>query len=214
MSSFESIEVWHKPKTRPKELTTQEFTIIPDTLTVRVIKYYIPSSGYRTKYVILVTTLLDPEVYPTTEIMRLYGQRWNVELDLKHLKTTLGMDILRGKTPEMVRKEIYTYLLAYNLLLTLMWEAGTTYKIDPLRLSIQGTRQHLDNFIPQLAFASNQKRVQLYQVLLKIIAHELVPQRQGRCESRVRKRRPKAYPLMTKPRQILRQDCFAANAFR
>lgn len=95
-----------------------------------------------------------------------------------------------------------------------MWEAGTTYKIDPLRLSIQGTRQHLDNFIPHLAFASNQKRVQLYQVLLKIIAHELVPQRQGRCESRVRKRRPKAYPLMTKPRQILRQDCFAANAFR
>ncbi len=214
LSSFESIEVWHKPKTRPKGLTTQEFTIIPDTLTVRVIKYYIPSSGYRTKYVILVTTLLDPEVYHTTEIMRLYGQRWNVELDLKHLKTTLGMDILRGKTPEMVRKEIYAYLLAYNLLRTLMWEAGTTYKIDPLRLSIQGTRQHLDNFIPQLAFASNQKRVQLYQVLLKIIAHELVPQRQGRCESRVRKRRPKAYPLMTKPRQILRQDCFAANAFR
>ncbi len=183
-------------------------------MTVRVIKYYIPSPGYRTKYVILVTTLLDPEVYPTTEIMRLYGQRWDVELDLKHLKTTLGMDILRGKTPEMVRKEIYVHLLAYNLLRTVMWEAGTTHKVDPLRLSLQRTRQHLDNFIPQLAFASNQKRVQLYQILLEIIAHKLVPQRQGRCESRVRKRRPKAYPLMTKPRQILRQDCFAANAFR
>ena len=65
-----------------------------------------------------------------------------VELDLKHLKTTLGMDILRGKTPEMVRKEIYAHLLAYNLLRTLMWEAGTIYQVDPLRLSIQGTRQH------------------------------------------------------------------------
>ena len=213
LSSFESIEVWQKPKTRPKGLTPEEFTSLPNTLTVRVIKYYIPSPGYRTKYVTLVTTLLDPKVYPTTEIMRLYGQRWEVELDLKHLKTTLGMDILRGKTPAMVRKEIYAYLLAYNLLRTLMWEAGTTYKVDPLRLSVQGTRQHLNNFIPQLAFASNRKRVQLYQALLKIIVHKLVPKRPRRCEPRVRKRRSKAYPLMTKLRQILRQDCFAANAF-
>lgn len=98
MSFFESIEVWHKPKTRPKGLSPEEFTSIPKTLTVRVVKYYIPSPGYRTKHVILVTTLLDPKVYPPTEIMRLYGQRWEVELDLKHLKTTLDMDILRGKT--------------------------------------------------------------------------------------------------------------------
>lgn len=158
--------------------------------------------------------MLDTEVYPTTEIMRLYGQRWDVELDLKHLKTTLGMDILRGKTPQMVRKEIYAHLLAYNLLRTLMWEAGTIYKVEQLRLSIQATRQHLDNFIPQLALASNQKRVQLYQALLKLIVHKLVPERPKRCEPRVRKRRPKAYPLMTKPRQSLRQDCFTANAFR
>lgn len=75
LSSFESIEVWRKPSTRPKWLTPEEFAIIPKTLTVRVIKYYIPSPGYRTKDVTLVTTLLDPEVYSTTEIMRLYGQR-------------------------------------------------------------------------------------------------------------------------------------------
>lgn len=185
ISSFESIEVWHKPKTRPNGLTPEEFTNIPKSLTVRVIKYYIPSPGYRTKYVILVTTLLDTEVYPTTEIMRLYGQRWEVELDLKHLKTTLDMDVLRGKTPEMVRKEIYAHLLAYNLLRTVMWEAGTLHQVDPLRLSIQGTRQHLDNFIPQLAFATNRKRVQLYRALLKIIVHKLVPERPQRCEPRV-----------------------------
>lgn len=103
LSSFKSIEVWHKPSTHPKGLSSAEFINLPKTLTVRVIKYYIPSPGYRTKYVTLVTTLLDSEVYPTTEIMRLYGQRWDVELDLKHLKTTLGMDILRGKTPQMER---------------------------------------------------------------------------------------------------------------
>ncbi len=106
LSSFESIEVWHQPKTRPKGLSPEEFAQLPKALTIRVIKYYIPSPGFRTKHVTLATTLLDSKVYPTTEIMRLYGQRWQVELDLRHLKTTLDMDILRGKTPEIVRKEI------------------------------------------------------------------------------------------------------------
>lgn len=91
--------------------------------------------------------------------------------------------------------------------------SGTTYKVDPLRLSLQGTRLHLDNFIPQLACASNKKRVQLYQTLLKTIALKLVPERLKRCKPRVRKRCPQSYPLIMKPRQILRQECFAANTF-
>lgn len=99
----------------------------------------------------------------------------------------------------MVRKEIYAYLLAYNLLQAVMLEAGILHKVALLRLSIPGTRQHLYNFIPQLAFASNRKRVQLYQALLKIIVHKLVPERPQRCEPRVRKGRPKSYPLMQKP---------------
>jgi hypothetical protein len=213
LSSYESIEDWHKPKTRPKGLLPEEFAQLPKALTIRVIKYYIPSPGFRTKYVVLATTLLDSKVYPTTEVMRLYGQRWQVELNLRHLKTTLDMDIVRGKTPELVRKEIYAHLLAYNLLRTVMWSAGTTYKVDPFRLSLQGTRHHLDNFIPQLASASTQKRDMLYQTLLKTIVHKLVPERKGRCEPRVRKRRPKAYPLMRKPRQVLPQECFAAKTF-
>lgn len=89
-----------------------------------------------------------------------------------------------------------------------------THNVDPLRLSLQGTRQLFDNFISYLASASTQKRVRLYQTLLKTIAHKLVPERPKRCESRVRKRRPKSYPLMQKPRQVLRQECLAANAFR
>lgn len=115
------------------------------------------------------------------------------------------MEILRGKTPEMVRKEIYGHLLAYNLLRMLMWEAGTTHGINPLRLSLQGTRQHLNNFQEQLAVAGRRKRQRLYRTLLELIAHKPVPERYGRSEPRVRKRRPKSYPVMKQPRTELRR---------
>ena len=116
------------------------------------------------------------------------------------------MDILRCKTPSMVRKEIYVYLLAYNLLRGLMWSAGTTYTTPPLRLSLQGTRHHLNNFIPELLAATSTKRLKIYRTLLKVIAHKAVPDRPARNEPRVRKRRPKTYPLMTKPRHELRKQ--------
>ena len=148
----------------------------------------------------------DTGAYSTINLVKLYGFRWDVELDLKHLKTTLGMDILRSKSPAMVRKEIYAYLLAYNLLRTLMWEAATAYGVQPLRLSLQGTRQHLDNFIPQLLATSGNKRSRIYRILLAMIVHKEVPERPGRSEPRVRKRRPKAYPLMKKPRCVLRKQ--------
>ena len=128
---------------------------------------------------------------------------------MKHIKSTLGMDILRGKTPQMVRQEIYVYLLAYNLLRTVMWQAGTTHGVHPLRLSLQGARQHLNNFQEQLASAGRRKRQRLYRTLLELIAHKPVPERYGRSEPRVRKRRPKSYPLMKQPRQVLRKQLTA-----
>ena len=127
-------------------------------------------------------------------------------MDLRHIKTTLGMDILRCKTPSMIRKEIHVYLLAYNLLRSLMWSAGTTYNTPPNRLSLQGTRHHLLNFIPKLETAHSQKRIRLYCSLLKIIVHKVVPDRPARSEPRVTKRRPKAYPRLTKPRHELRHQ--------
>jgi len=202
----DKIVTWYKPKKRPQGLSKEEFDILPQTITVREIYYCIFIPGFRTQKVSLITTLLDKATYSTLDIVELYSKRWDVELDLRHLKTTLGMDILRCKTPSMVRKEIYVYLLAYNLLRSLMWSAGTTYSTPPLRLSLQATRHHLNNFIPQLLVASSQKRLQIYSTLLKIIAHKAVPERPGRCEPRVRKRRPKAYPLMTKPRHKLRKQ--------
>ncbi|RUS92551.1 IS4 family transposase [Chroococcidiopsis cubana SAG 39.79] len=202
----DKLVTWYKPKVCPKSLSKDEFEALPSTLTVREIYYYIVIPGFRTQRVSLITTLLDRATYPTLEIVRLYGKRWDVELDLRHLKTTLGMDVLRCKTPSMVRKEIYVYLLAYNLLRSLMWSSGTTYGSPPLRLSVQGTRHHLNNFVTQLLAAPIAKGERIYCTLLKVIAHKAVPERPGRSEPRVRKRRPKAYPLMTKSRHELHEQ--------
>jgi hypothetical protein len=202
----DQLVLWNKPKSRPKGLSKEEFAALPLDLVLREVHYYIAIPGFRTKQVTLVTTLVDAVEYPIGELMRLYSSRWEVELDLRHLKTSLGMDVLRGKTPEMVRKELYAYLLAYNLLRTVMWEAGTTYGVNPLRLSLQGTRQHLNNFAEQLAIAPAIKRKKLYQTLLELIVHKPVLERPGRSEPRVKKRRAKAYPVMQKPRSELRRQ--------
>ena len=116
------------------------------------------------------------------------------------------MEVLRCKTTQMVRKELYVYLLAYNLLRTLMWQAVNTYAVPPLRLSLQSARHHLDNFIPELLAATSTQRDQIYRTLLKVIVHKSVPARPGRSEPRVRKRRPKSYPLMKQPRHELRRQ--------
>lgn len=202
----DKLVTWYKPKKCPKGLSDSEFVTLPSTLIVREVYYYIIIPGFRTEQVSLITTLLERKTYPALEIVRLYGERWNAEVNLKHLKTTLGMDILRGKTPQMVRKEIYVFLLAYNLLRGLMWSSGTTYGAPPLRLSLQGTRHYLNNFMTQLLAACSTQRQQFYRTLLKVIAHKAVPLRPGRSEPRVRKRRPKAYPLMKQPRNQLRHQ--------
>uniref|UniRef100_UPI0035CBCA16 IS4 family transposase n=1 Tax=uncultured Nostoc sp. TaxID=340711 RepID=UPI0035CBCA16 len=191
---------WSKPKQCPQGLSQEEFNSLPDRLIVREIYFYIFIPGFRTEQVSLITTLLDTQAYSTLDITSLYQERWDVEINLRHLKTTLGMDILRSKTPAMVRKEIWAFLLAYNLLRTLMWSAGNSYGVSPLRLSLQGTRQHFHNFISQLITATTSERHQIYHTLLKVIVHKEVPLRPARSEPRVRKRRPKFYPLMQEPR--------------
>ncbi len=197
---------WQKPKSCPKGLSKEEFDSLPPNLLLREVHYYIGIPGYRTKQVTLITTLLDIQLYPTLELVKIYKLRWDVELDLKHIKTSLGMDILRGKTPEMVRKEIYIHLLAYNLLRTVMWQSGTQKGVNPLRISLQGTRHHLNNFISELKDATPINRERLYQIMLKLIAHKLLPSRPARVEPRVRKRRPKSYPFMQQPRQLYNQQ--------
>ena len=119
-------------------------------MTVREVKFSVPQKGFRTQSVIVVTTLLDPKEYNKTKLAQLYGLRWQAEVNLDHIKTTLGMEMVRSKTPAMVRKEIYMHLMAYNLLRALMWKAGKEHGVSPLRLSVQGTRSLLQSVLPAL----------------------------------------------------------------
>lgn len=200
------IVTWNKPLRRPTGMSPEAFAQMTDCVKVREVHFLIRQPGFRTREIILVTTLLDAKTYTRTQLAKLYQLRWEVEVDLRHVKTTLGMDVLRGKTPPMVRKEIYVHLMAYNLLRTLMWEAAITQGVSPLRLSLQGTRQHLRHFIPEFIQAASQQRQRLYCTLLRLIVQQAVPERPGRSEPRVRKRRPKAFPVMKQPRSVLKRQ--------
>lgn len=199
----ERLILWTKPKSKPKDISREDFESIPDDLVLREIHAYIRIPGFRTKEILVVTTLLDALEYPSRQILKLYDSRWEAEVNLDHIKTTLGMDILSCKTPDMVRKEIYVYLLAYNLLRSVMYEAGTTFGCNPIRLSLQATRQHLNNFMPKWANKPQVRRQSLYTIMLEKVADSYQKKRVGRVSPRVRKRRPKAYPLMQEPRSVL-----------
>ncbi len=201
--------VWTKPKQRPKNLTLEAYRQLPDTLTVRLLRFSIPHKGFRTKHVTVVTSLLDPLVYRKEDIAQLYGLRWQVELDLRHLKTSMNMDMLRTKSPEMIRKELAIYFLAYNLIRSVMAQAAHLHGRDPLRLSFKGTLQHLNSFLPLLAVANTRERVHYYDTLLRLVAREQLPDRPHRVEPRLVKRRPKWSRWMQQPRAVLKQKLVA-----
>ena len=207
--------LWEKPKIKPKDISQKDFDSLPKDLVLREVHAYICIPGFRTKEIIVVTTLLDSIEYPASDLLKLYDDRWSAEINLRHIKTTLEMDILSCKTPEMVRKEIYTYLLAYNLLRTIMYQAGNLCARDPVRLSLQATRQHLKNFTPEFIRKTKvpgQKiyKIKIYKIMLETVADSYQKPRVGRVEPRVKKRRPKAYPLMQEPRSILRDQMKAS----
>ncbi len=202
--------LWEKPKTKPEGISQKDFDSLPKELVLREVHAYICIPGFRTKEIIVVTTLLDAIEYPAHDILQLYDDRWEAEVNLKHIKTTLGMDILTSKTPGMVRKEIYTYLLAYNLLRTIMYQAGARFNRDSIRFSLQATRQHFNNFIPEIIHKTKVKGQKIYTIMLETVADSYQKLRRGRVEPRVKKRRPKAYPLMQEPRRILRAKMKAA----
>ncbi len=164
-----------------------------------------PVVSFRPTEIILVTTLLDPKRYPKAKLAQLYQLRWLATVvNFKHLKTTLKMEMILAKTPEMVQKEIWVQMLAYNLLRTLMWQAAQQTAVSPLRISEHCTRQQFNHFRPQLAHTSAQDRRRLYSCLLNVMTEQLVPLRPHRHEPRVSKRRPKSFPRMQQPRSILK----------
>jgi len=194
--------VWRKPQVRPAWLSEQEFQALPEVLRVRLIRCRIRRPGKRTQRIVLVTTLLDRTLYQAEELAALYGRRWEVEVDLDHLKTTLGMDVLPGESPEVVMKEVWAHFLAYNLLRALMWEAGERYGVNPLRISLKG--------VVQLIFAHRNLAGTftpryVVRLIIDAIQSNRIPHRPDRYEPRARKRRPKEYDLLNKPREVLRR---------
>jgi len=186
--------VLSKPKQKPDWMSQDEYDQAPATLRVREFQ-----AGGK----IMVTTFLCPKETPKQVLKALYRQRWNVELDLRNIKTTLGMEHLRCKTPEMATKELWVYLLAYNLIRLLMAQAALLADQIPRQLSFKHTVQIWIAW--QQRGGGGHDAVSI-NALLVLIAEPRVGLRPGRIEPRARKRRPKPFPLLTRPRQEARED--------
>jgi hypothetical protein len=201
---------WQRPQQCPQSMTRADFEALPTSLEVREVHVLIQQPGFRPKELIVVTTLVDPKRYPKAKLAHLYQLRWQAtEVNFKHLKTTLKMEMIFAKTPEMVQKEIWVHLLAYNLLRTLMWQSAQQSEVSPLRISLQGTRQQFNQFRPDLAQATTKDRHRLYTTLFSVISDHVVPLRPHRAEPRVTKRRPKSFPRMQQPRSVLKAKLVA-----
>jgi IS4 transposase len=191
---------WTKRK-RPKWLSREHFDALPDTLTLRLVRFRCEVPGWRARTIVLVTTLLDPQLYPAADLAELFHRRWEVETDLRHLKTTMQMDVLRTRSPDMVQREVWAHVLAYNLIRSLMWEAAKRRQDVPLSLSVKGAIQEVMAQWPYSAAAHRPADLRrLYDRLLRGVGCHRVPHRPHRVEPRGRKRRPKHYPMLTKPR--------------
>jgi multisubunit Na+/H+ antiporter MnhG subunit len=180
---------YFKPKACPRWMNREAYSALPDSIVVRELRYQIAQPGCRTREVTLVTTLLDPVLYPAIELAELYAQRWQIETNLRHLKQTLHMDVLRTKTVAGVQKELLMFALVYNLVRLVMLRAAERQGVPPDRISFTDAMRWL-------------RHARCGQALRDL---ELVPRRPGRHEPRVRKRRPKEYDLMTRPRNTLRE---------
>lgn len=198
---------WKKPvRSKASKYTQEDWQDLPETLLLRQIKVTVAQAGFRVSTFYIITTLLDAENYPATEIADLYYQRWDVELFFRDIKTTMGMDILRCKTPSMVRKEILMHLIAYNCIRSLMHEAADREKVEAKAISFKGSLQALRQWEPHLNQANmNPKKQKEYiQLLYESIAGKITPFRPGRSEPRAVKRRPKPFQLLTAPREEMR----------
>jgi IS4 transposase len=198
---------WKRPKRAPADLTPQQWAQLPDQLTVRVVRITTTCRrAFRKHRIDIVTTLLDPVQYPPAALGELYRERWLAELSLRSLKTTLGMDVLRCRSPEMVRKELAVFHIVYNGIRLLMREAARAHQIDPHRLSFAGTRQRLLAWLPRwLTLRRRSPSGNLLPQLLADIAADLLPQRPDRHEPRAIKRRRKSFPYLVHPRHRARK---------
>jgi hypothetical protein len=202
LGDHDRIQTWLRPQRPAKHFMTKEqWAELPKQLEVRIIRMQVQVPGFRTSEITLVTTLLDEKKYPASAICELYLKRWRVELYFRDIKVTLGLDVLRCKTPDMVEKEIAMHAVTYNAIRAIMQEAAATHHSPLERLSFKGTVDTLREWAS--IFSMNKpmrRREQLYDQMLGVIARDQVPERPHRSEPRAKKRRPKTYQLMTAPR--------------
>ena len=197
-----------RPKVKPacSRVTAAEFKQWPEEIELRLIKVEVTIPGFRTRSALVITTLLDTELYPAEKVRELYRRRWEVELHYAQIKVTLGMDILRARSPELIRKELLVHLIAYNLIRALMQKAAHIHHVALERLSFKGSVDTLRHYAHAIRAAAStpKKKADLIAQLLERIAFDMVPERPSRSEPRAVKRRRKGYQLLTKPRSKMK----------
>jgi putative transposase len=206
---------WHRPA-RPEWMDQATYERMPESIQVRQVQVQVQEPGSRVETLAVVTTLLDADTYTKDDVAELYQQRWLVELDIRALKVSLGMDVLRCKTPEMVRKEIWTCMLAYNLIRKSMLAAALATKpkkkCSPRELSFTTALQKIAASWSTLAVCNAEEALVLITVHLQQLATHRVGHRPDRVEPRANKRRPKILKLLTKPRQQARAELLVGAA--
>jgi hypothetical protein len=202
---------WQRGRQRRSWMGLREFHRLPRSIVMRELRVRVERPGFRTKQFVVVTSLLDPVAYPAKELAGLYRARWHAELDIRSIKHVMQMDVLRCKTPEMVRKEIWGHLLVYNLVRAVMAQAAHRGGVPPRGLSFQGARQVVEAFRVQLAQVPIDQAEALRADALRAIAGERVGQRPDRYEPRARKRREKMYPRLQEPRAVARRRLAKAS---
>jgi hypothetical protein len=206
LSRHERLVEWRKPFTPAKTVTAQEWALLPEVLTLRLVRCQLEIPGFRTRQITLVTTLLDSAKYPPQALSQLYFRRWAMELSLRNIKITLQMDQLSCKNPQNLEREIRMHFLVHNLVRRLMLEAARRHRVPLERVSFAGSLAAARRYGEALLQArSKRHRLELINEMFATVAADLVPDRPGRREPRAVKRRPKPYPLLTKHRHRWRE---------
>jgi hypothetical protein len=207
LAKHDGLFVWTKGDYPSQVLSAAEWQLLPAQITVRVIRFTANIRGHRSRRITLVTSLLDPTLFPAQELIALYARRWRLELCLRDLKTTLGMEQLRCQSPDMAEKELLTYLLAHNLIRCVMAQAAATHQVELERVSFKGSLDALRQYSNAISQAPNRKlRNQLWNDLLRNLARDLVPYRPNRLEPRSLKRRPKNFGWLTQSRHKFKES--------
>lgn len=202
---------WSKGRRQPTWRARKRWEALPETFPVREITAHIDIPGFRSRTIVIVTTLRDHKAYPAHHIADLYRRRWAAELYFRDIKISMGADVLRCKTPAMVRKELWMHVLAYNLVRALMLDAARTHDTPLGRISFKGTCAAINHWAPIIAMHHGRRRELLIAALIRAIARNRVPYRPNRTEPRAKKRRPKNYQWLTEPRHLFKETPHRGN---